>query len=221
MFKNERPNNRFRVVLDVPDDRCYKSDIFIQREVIRWKEEMYVPHPGRLAVTYLELNYLNRYLKPTATFKLALEIVRGSELKINLASDYARVALNLSKYAPGECQSIIIEGKVPTHPLTCVCSKVHSLAHKEHPKVVIKMIFGDPLPVSTFFRWWCRIYWGPHSQLQTVVRLLSTRTSSTLASKVDFLEKVDRVITFTGFIVGLGEAAGEVFIQHTEVSVHK
>ena len=39
---------------------------------------------------------------------------------------------------------------------------------------------------------------------------MGTGASSTLASKVDFLEKVDRVLTFTGVVVGLSNAVGEV-----------
>lgn len=31
-----------------------------------------------------------------------------------------------------------------------------------------------------------------------------------MASKVDFLEKIDRVLAFAGFIVELGDVAGEV-----------
>lgn len=47
-------------------------------------------------------------------------------------------------------------------------------------------------------------------QLQNVAHILNVKVTSTLASKVDFLEKVDRMLTFTRFIVEFGDAAGEV-----------
>ena len=104
----------------------------------------------KLYVLNFQLYHLNRYLNPTATIKLRLETVRGSELKLILASDYACVELDLTKYSSGNCGNITIEGKVSAKPLK-QAGILGLIFYLEHPKVVIRMIFGDPLPVSVLF----------------------------------------------------------------------